>query len=281
MKSHFHVRTVVEVSFCSPSLVFPTTPFTLVEKQPFHLKRDESWNKSSCTFSIKKKQKTDFQVQVLLMRIKTKTLESSDLFSVCHFLFVYDGTSSWPTFSPRFCYAEILGLALFFFLWLRWSLDKSFMFSISNGCVPPTLTQHFKIVASVLRWAWVRPSRPDVYMNATKNEQPHITVCLSLMTLSQPRVVVVFFSLSPSHAFSWNATTATRIHVFVTSPSASCLCFSCEWRMRFALSSNQSMDQHCSCNHSSKFYNLVFGFFLPIKHKLYTEPSRIHLSVIV
>lgn len=64
-----------EVSLHSPSLVFPTTPFTLVVKQPFLLTRDESWNKSSCTFSIKEKnnKKTDFQVQVLLMRIKTKT----------------------------------------------------------------------------------------------------------------------------------------------------------------------------------------------------------------
>lgn len=127
----------------------------------------------------------------------------------CSPLFVYDGTSSWPTFSPRFCHAEILGLALFFFLWLRWSLDKSFMFSISNGCVPPTLTQHFKIVASVFRWAWVRSSeclRAPCGLMFTWMPRKLTTSyhCLSLThdSLSQPHVVV-FFSLSPSHAFSW------------------------------------------------------------------------------
>lgn len=70
-------------------------------------------------------------------------LLSSDFFLVHQFIFNLSNTVT--LLLPRFCYAEILGLALFV-LWLRWSLYQSFMVFIvakCNGCVPPCSPRTF------------------------------------------------------------------------------------------------------------------------------------------
>lgn len=67
------------------------------------------------------------------------------------------------------------------FLWLRWSLDKSFMFSASNGCVSPR-AENFRTVAPecFARSLWPDVSQPTP---RKKKNQPRTAVYLSLVTL--------------------------------------------------------------------------------------------------
>lgn len=150
------------------------------------------------------------------------------------FISLYLSNGTCLLLLPRFCYAEILGLALFV-LWLRWSLCQSVL--IVTAVLPHAHTDlliFFLSEYSLMDWylclseMFARSLWPDVHMSTKKKTRAdHIVfVSLVLVTLdssSQPCVVFLSVCLSPSHAFNWNAITNTCPHIItLLSPSASC-----------------------------------------------------------
>lgn len=117
-----------------------------------------------------------------------------------------------PLLLPRFCYAEILGLALFA-LWLRWSLYQSFIVFIVMAVFPHAhaelfIFSYFLSEYSVVDWylcsseilhhqcdlmfTWA-PKNPP-----TKQEQTTLFFFLALITLDSSSQPHVFFRLLPS-----------------------------------------------------------------------------------
>lgn len=154
------------------------------------------------------------------------------------FISLYLSNGTCLLLLPRFCYAEILGLALFV-LWLRWSLYQSVKVLIVTAVLPHAHTDllifFFLSEYSLMDWylclseMFARSLWPDVHMR-TKKKQEQITLFLChsflwLLTLHHSPVLFFCLSacLSPSHAFNWNAITNTCPHIItLLSPSASC-----------------------------------------------------------
>lgn len=122
---------------------------------------------------------------------------------------------------PRFCYVEILGLALFV-LWLRWSLCQKTIFTLAsckdNVSSCPCRIFHFSL--------------PPVRVNSAPSLWPvHKSKNTTFYFFSFLCVTATFFCLSLCHAFKWNATTATWVCkcINLATPSVSCFQLVCEY----------------------------------------------------
>lgn len=152
------------------------------------------------------------------------------------FISLYLSNGTCLLLLPRFCYAEILGLALFV-LWLRWSLYQSVKVLIVTAVLPHAHTdlliffirvQFDGLVSLFIRNVCTLSVAWFSHENQKKQEQITLFLCHSfLWLLALHQSPVLFFCLSaclsPSHAFNWNAITNTCPHIItLLSPSASC-----------------------------------------------------------
>lgn len=124
------------------------------------------------------------------------------------FISLYLSNGTCLLLLPRFCYAEILGLALFV-LWLRWSLYQSVKVLIVTAVLPHAHTdlliffirvQFDGLVSLFIRNVCTLSVAWCSHENQKKTRADHIVfVSLVLVTLdssSQPRVVFLSVCLS-------------------------------------------------------------------------------------